>query len=111
MKKEAEPDYRLLPLPEDLATQFLNETLAAIEGQPTMTEAYQSLWYGYFENLRLYLEPADFVRLGQLPRPNPLDLLVDQSALYRFFRGWLRQRGMEPDIILQAIPSLNCARP
>jgi hypothetical protein len=104
MNKQSMIDYRLLPLPEDLAGQFLSEALVAIAGL-TKAEAYQTLWYGYFETLLPFIEPVDFLQPGALTQPQSLRLLVDSSALYRFFRGWLRQHGMEPDEVLPALQS------
>lgn len=97
--------YRLVPLPEDLATQFHTEAIDAITGFENYADAYDALWRGHFEALRAYIQPGDFNLVGELPRPRPLRAFVGPHALCGFFRAWLRKQEMDPDIVLQVRPA------
>ena len=95
MKHTSKPT--LVPLPEELATQFLDEVVNVIAPFEIYGSAHDALWDGYFADLREYAAWGDFNGEEQLPRPKPLPLLVDAHVLFGFFRAWVRKRGIDPN--------------
>jgi hypothetical protein len=92
--------YKPIVLPEDLVNQFLHEVLTAIAAYEHYSDAADAL-REYFERLRRYRWRGDFQGQGVLPRPQPLQLLIDPYALYGFFCAWLRKRGIDPEVVAE----------
>jgi hypothetical protein len=104
--------YKLIPQSEQLAARFLAEALAAAAGvevgecpirelgefaaDERYGDAHDRLFM-YFESLKPYREFGDFQNLAALPRPAPLQILIEPHILYGHFRSWLRKEGIDPD--------------
>ncbi len=89
----------LIPTTEELVSQFLTEVLDTVRGFEVYAEAYEALWQGFFEPLRIYYRWGDFAGQVELQGPRVLGLFVNWQVLYGFFRAWLRKQGIDPDTI------------
>jgi hypothetical protein len=95
--------YKLIPTPEQLATRFLGEVVAATAGTQGFAEQSDAL-RGYLETLQPHRRMEDYWRSGAMPQPWPLQFLIDGYTLYAFFRAWLRKEGIDPDLTPPPIP-------
>jgi hypothetical protein len=114
MRRKKRQRYTLVPTPEQLVIRFLGEAIAAAVGVgPNMfsvaelgtlaaDKRYGDLHdalFAYFDSLEPYRKWGDFQMLATLPRPRPLQLLIEPSILYGHFRAWLRKQGINPDTV------------
>lgn len=98
--------------PKRLVSLFLRESIAAAAGakvgrlsiaklgELTMEMRYcdiQDNINSFFDSLIPYRRFNDFQTLASLPRPRPLQLLVEPHIFYGHLRSWLRRRGFNPD--------------
>jgi len=101
--------YKLTPTPEQLASSFLGQALAAAAGLERGELSFRQLeeligkrrygddLFAFFDSLEPYRRFGDFQGLETLPRPRPLHILIEPHILYGHFRAWLRKQGIDPD--------------
>jgi hypothetical protein len=87
--------YRLIPTPEQLATRFLGEVVAATAGTQGFAEQSDAL-RGYLETLQPHRHMDDYRRSGAMPQPWPLQFsLTDTRCTPSSAHGFGR-RGSTP---------------
>jgi hypothetical protein len=103
-----------IPSPEELVEKFFGEVLAAAAGVEIGDRSVEELGriaslkrhpdrreaiHLYLNALKPYQQFADFQGCKSLPRPRPLELHIERSILYGYFRSWLRKQGIDPDTV------------
>ena len=87
-----------------LVNWFLAEVSTVAGNHERYADAMDALNV-YFEILEPFHRWGDFQMKGRMPRPASLELFIDPYALYGHFRGWLRQRQIDPDAV--AVPDVD----